>query len=174
MFDTMTMTKIVGAVCGALLIFLFGKWAADAIYTTGGGHGETAQAYTIDTGTEAAPETAPDTAAEGPAFADLLAAADAAAGEKVFGKCKACHKIDGNNGTGPHLDGVMGRDVASVAGFGFSAALTGIDGNWTPEALNAFLESPKGFAPGTKMTFAGLPKATDRANVIAYLQGLGG
>ncbi len=171
MFDTMTMTKIVGAVCGALLIFLFAKWAADAIYTTGG---ETAQAYTIDTGTEAAPETAPGTVAEGPPFADLLAAADAAAGEKVFGKCKACHKIDGSNGTGPYLDGVMERDVASVAGFGYSAALTGIDGNWTPEALNAFLESPKGFAPGTKMSFAGLPKATDRANVVAYLQGLGG
>jgi cytochrome c len=173
MFDTMTVTKAGGALCGALLIFLLGKWAAESIYHTGAsGHGgeEMAQAYTIDTGAEeggAAVE-------EGPDFATLFASADAGAGEKVFGKCKACHKIDGNNGTGPHLDGVVNRAVGSVAGFGYSDPMAGHGGNWDPESLSHFLENPKKAVPGTKMSFAGLPKPQDRVNLIAYLQSLGG
>lgn len=170
MFDTMTVTKVTGAVCGSLLVYLFATWASDALYATApAAHGDepVAQAYTIDTGAAEAPAEA---AEEGPAFADLFAAADAAAGEKVFGKCKACHKMDGTDGTGPHLNGVVERAKASVAGFGYSDALTGMAAEaWTPENLNAFLENPKGYAPGTKMSFAGLPKVEDRANVIAYL-----
>lgn len=175
MFDTMTITKAGGALCGAFLIFLLIKWGADALYHTGAvAHGgeEVAQAYTVDTGEAAGGETA--AVAEGPDFATLLASADAAAGEKVFGKCKACHKVDGTNGTGPHLDGVVGRAVASVADFGYSDPMKAHGGNWTPEALEAFLANPKGVVPGTKMSFAGLPKVEDRANVIAYLQSLGG
>jgi cytochrome c len=167
MFDTMTMTKVVGAACGSLLVFMLGGWAAETLYHTGGGHGgEGEQAYTIDTGEGDAPAAAE----EGPAFAELYAAADAGAGEKVFSKCKACHKVDGNDGTGPHLNGVVDRAKASVGGFGYSAVLTGMaDQAWTPENLDHFLESPKGYAPGTKMSFAGLPKPTDRANLIAWL-----
>ncbi|MCY1128277.1 cytochrome c family protein [Frigidibacter sp. RF13] len=175
MFDTMTVTKAGGALCGAFLIFLLGKWAAESLYHTGvEGHGgeEVAQAYSIDTGAEGGGEG--EAAEAGPDFATVFAAADAAAGEKVFGKCKACHKVDGTNGTGPHLDGVVGRGIGSVADFGFSDALKGLGGNWEPERLNEFLASPKGYAPGTKMAFAGLPKIEDRANLIAYLQGLGG
>lgn len=175
MFDTMTVTKAGGALCGALLIFLLGKWAAESLYHTGaeGGHGgeEMAQAYTIDTG---ASEGGEEAVAEGPTFEELFASADAAAGEKVFGKCKACHKVDGSNGTGPHLDGVVGRAVGTVAGFGYSDAMAGHGGNWEPAALDEFLANPKGDVPGTKMSFAGLPKAQDRANLIAYLQSLGG
>ncbi|MDN5787530.1 cytochrome c family protein [Pseudorhodobacter sp.] len=167
MFDTMTMTKVVGAGCGSLLVFLLGGWAADALYTTGGGHGgDSKQAYTIDTGAgdAAAPKE------EGPPFAEVYASADPAAGEKVFGKCKACHKVDGTNGTGPHLNGVVDRQKAHVDGFGYSDALKGMaDQTWTPENLNAFLTSPKAYAPGTKMSFAGLPKEQDRANIIAWL-----
>lgn len=168
MFDTMTITKVVGAVCGALLVFLFANWAATALYTTGGGHGETAaQAYSVET---AAPATAAPAAADTKPFADLLAAADTAAGEKTFGKCKACHKVDGNNSTGPHLNGVVNRPKASVDGFKYSDALKAMAGDtWTPENMFAFLASPKAYAKGTKMTFAGLPKPEDRANVIAYL-----
>lgn len=172
MFDTMTMTKAVAGVCGALLVYLLGNWAADGVYAMGaGGHGaegELAQAYTIDTGAGEAPaEGAGEATVD---FAALLAAADAAAGEKVFGKCKACHKMDGTDGTGPHLNGVVDRAKASVAGFGYSEALAGMAAEaWTPDNLNAFLENPKGYAPGTKMSFAGLPKPEDRANVIAYL-----
>lgn len=174
MFDTMTVTKAGGALCGAFLIFLLGKWAAESLYNTEpASHGgeEVAQAYSIDTGAAAGGEAA---AEEGPDFATIFAAADAAAGEKVFGKCKACHKVDGGDGTGPHLNGVVGRAVASVAGFGYSDGLKGLGGNWEPERMNEFLTSPKAYAPGTKMSFAGLPKPEDRANVIAYLQSLGG
>ena len=174
MFDTMTVTKAGGALCGAFLIFLLGKWAAETLYHTGPvAHGdeEIAQAYVIDTG-EA--EGGEETAEEGPDFATVLASADAGAGEKVFSKCKACHKLDGTNGTGPHLDGVVNRAVGGVAGFGYSDGMAGHGGSWDPETLSAFLENPKGEVPGTKMSFAGLKKVEDRANLIAYLQSLGG
>lgn len=173
MFDTMTITKVTGAVCGSLLVFLLGNWVAGSLYTMGGGHGEEgAQAYSIAVEGAATEEAAVDEAAaeEGPAFADLYAAADAAAGEKVFGKCKACHKVDGTDGTGPHLNGVVDRAKASIGSFRYSDALAAMAAEaWTPENLNAFLENPKGYAPGTKMSFAGLPKAEDRANLIAWL-----
>jgi cytochrome c len=169
MFDTMTMTKVVGAACGSLLVFLLGGWAADALYTTGGGgHGgeEAAQAYTIEV---AAAEPAAGAEA-GPTFEEIYATADAAAGEKVFAKCKACHKVDGSNGTGPHLNGVVDRAKAHVEGFGYSDVLIGMAADaWTPANLDAFLINPKAYAPGTKMSFAGLPKPADRANLIAWL-----
>ncbi len=174
MFDTMTVTKAGGALCGALLVFLLGKWAAESLYHTGAeGHGgeEVAQAYSIDTGAESGGEEA---AAEGPSFDEIFASADAGAGEKVFGKCKACHKVDGSNGTGPHLDGVVGRAVASVGDYSYSDGMKAHGGNWDPAVLDAFLTAPKTAVPGTKMSFAGLPKAEDRANLIAYLQTLGG
>jgi cytochrome c len=170
MFDTMTVTKAGGALCGSLLVFMLGGWAADALYSTGGGHGgESEQAYVIDTG-EGEVEVA---AEEGPDFATLYAAADAGAGEKVCAKCRACHKVDGSNGTGPHLDGVVDRVKASVEGFGYSDALKGMgDTAWSPENLNAFLTNPRTYAPGNKMSFAGLPKAEERVNLIAYLASL--
>lgn len=169
MFNTMTLTKITASVCGALLFYLLGGWAAETLYHSGpaGGHGEeVAQAYTIDTG-DAAPAEA---AEEGPDFATVLASADAAAGEKVFGKCKACHKLDGSDGTGPHLNGVVGRAKAASAGFGYSEGLLAMAADvWSPENLNTFLTNPKAYVAGTKMSFAGLPKVEDRANLIAYL-----
>jgi cytochrome c len=174
MFDTMTVTKAGGALCGAFLIFLLGKWAAESLYHTGAeAHGgeEVAQAYSIDTG---ASSGGGETAAAGPDFATLFASADASAGEKVFAKCKACHKIDGTNSTGPHLNDVVDRAVGSVADFSYSDAVKGLGGNWEPERMNEFLINPKAYAPGTKMTFAGLPKPEDRANLIAYLKSLEG
>ncbi|SMX45109.1 c-type cytochrome [Actibacterium lipolyticum] len=172
MFDTMTMTKIVGASCGALLIFLLGKWGAETLYHTGGGHGDHAeQAYVIDTGEE---ESGGEEAVE-VAFADVLAAADAGKGEKVFAKCKACHKLeDGANGTGPTLYGIVGRGVGAIGDFRYSGALSEAADVWTAENLNGFLASPKGFAPGTSMSFSGLKKVEDRANLIAFLQSTGG
>ena len=100
--------------------------------------------------------------------------ADAAKGEQVFKKCAACHKLDGNNAVGPHLDAVVGRPVASVEGFSYSDGMHAHGGDWTPEALFAFLANPKKVVSGTKMSFAGLPKPEDRANVIAYLEQHGG
>lgn len=174
MFDTMTLTKVTGALCGSLLVFLLGGWAADVIYEGGGeGEGEAEQAFTIETGAEEVAEVAE----EGPPFAELLAVADVGAGEKVFSKCKACHKIDGSNGTGPYLNGVVGRTIASIGGYAYSEVLAGkAPEPWSPDNLNAFLINPKIFAPGTKMSFAGLRDTPTRINLIAWLrsQGSGG
>src|SRR6056297_683802 len=168
MFDTMTFTKVLGSFCGALLIFLLGSWAAESLYHTGGKHGEDhAQGYVIDTGEG---DGAEEVAEEGPSFAELYAAADVGKGERVYNKCAACHKLEeGANGTGPYLYGVVGRDVAASQGFSYSGNLIAVNDVWTPEELDAFLANPKGYAPGTTMGFAGLPKAEDRANVIAFL-----
>lgn len=174
MFDTMTITKAAGALIGALLFLLLLNWASTGLFHVGpSGHadGEVAQAFTVPVETAEA-GAGEEAAEEGPDFAAALAAADAAAGEKVFGKCKACHKVDGSNGTGPHLDGVVGRAVASVEGFKYSDGMTAHGGDWTPDVLQEFLTSPKTVVKGTKMAFAGLPKVEDRANLIAYLETL--
>ena len=107
----------------------------------------------------------------------VLAAADPAAGQKVFQKCSSCHNADqgGPNGIGPNLYGTVGEPIGKgKAGYAFSSALSGHGGNWTYENLFDWLKSPAAFAPGTKMTFAGLSDPKDRANVIAYLKQQGG
>lgn len=113
----------------------------------------------------------------GPSLATLLAAGDAAAGEKVFAKCTACHSIaqGGPAGIGPNLYAVIGTGIGKhAAGFAYSAALSGHGGNWDYESLDAWLKSPRAFADGTKMSFAGLGSAEDRANVILYMRENGG
>ena len=178
MFDTMTSTKILGAVCGSLLVFLFAKWGGETLYHVGatghgGGHGEEEihAAYVIETGEEGHGDEA--AAEEGPDFATLMASADVASGAKVFKKCAACHKVEeGANATGPYLYGVVGRPIDAVEGFGYSEALLQVGDTWTPEALFTFLESPRKAAPGTSMSFAGLKKETDRVDLIAYLDSL--
>ncbi|HEX8431220.1 MAG TPA: cytochrome c family protein [Longimicrobium sp.] len=108
-------------------------------------------------------------------IATLLASADAAKGAETFKKCAACHTVNqgGANGVGPNLHGVMGAPIGQGKGYGFSDALKGVGGNWDFEKMNAWLLSPRKFAPGTKMTFAGLGDGADRANVIAYLNAQG-
>ncbi|MGE4409834.1 MAG: cytochrome c family protein [Sphingomonadales bacterium] len=113
---------------------------------------------------------------EGPSLNELLANADIAKGEKVFAKCVACHTINdgGANGIGPNLHGIVGEGVGTGhGGFPFSDALKGKGGSWDFATLDVWLKSPREFAPGTKMTFAGLGKPEDRANVIAYLNSQG-
>lgn len=109
-------------------------------------------------------------AAEQP-IAVYLAAADASKGEAIFNKCTACHNITqgGPNQLGPNLWGTMGKPIASHAGFAYSPALKEKGGTWTWEAMNEWLKSPKAFANGTKMTFAGLGKPEDRANLMAWM-----
>ena len=107
----------------------------------------------------------------------LLAAADPAAGQKLFAKCTACHTIaqGAPNGIGPNLWAAMGKPIAGVApGFAYSSALAGKGGTWTYENMDQWLRSPKAFADGTKMSFAGLAKPEDRTNVMAYLKANGG
>jgi len=167
----MKVTKIVGGVCGSLLVFLLIKTGAEAIYSGGGDHGEAgAQAYAI-----AVPETGgttdvADAAPEVP-FADLYAVADAALGERAYAKCKSCHAVEaGVNRVGPSLHGVVGREPGAEAGFGgYSDGMIALGGEWSPELLNQFLTRPADYLEGTTMRFPGLPKPEDRANVIAYL-----
>ncbi|MEZ5656597.1 MAG: cytochrome c family protein [Sphingobium sp.] len=110
--------------------------------------------------------------ASGPSLNTLLASADVAKGEKVFAKCAACHTVNqgGANGIGPNLYHTMGEPVGEgKGGFAFSDALKSVGGTWTFEAMDVWLKSPRNFAPGTKMTFAGLGNPEDRANFIAWL-----
>jgi cytochrome c2 len=163
MFDTMTVTKAAGAFLGALLILLLGNWAATVLYSVGG-HGEAS--YVIDTGAEEEAVEAEEVAS----LSELLAQADTDKGEKLFKKCAACHKLeDGANSTGPYLYGVVGRPVGAVEGFGYSDVMADMGGDWTAEHLDEFLAKPSDYAPGTKMSFAGLSKPQDRADVIAYM-----
>lgn len=114
-------------------------------------------------------------AAEQPIEA-FLAKADAAKGATIFNKCAACHTITngGPNGLGPNLWGVMGEEIGhGRAGFAFSPALSGKGGKWDWQSMNAWLTSPRTFAPGTKMTFAGLGNPQERADLMAYLNSQG-
>ncbi|KIC13361.1 c-type cytochrome [Leisingera sp. ANG-Vp] len=166
MFDTMTLTKATAGVCGAFLVLLLGKWAASGLYHMDS-HGEAA--YVIEVASAEAASDEPEVS-----FEELMASADAAKGAKVFKKCSACHKLEaGVNSTGPSLYGVVGRDIAAEAGFGYSGALTGLAGKaWTAEELDAFITKPSAYASGTSMSFAGLKKQKDRVNLIAYLDSL--
>ncbi len=115
-------------------------------------------------------------AEEGPPLATLLATADVAKGEAIFAKCTSCHTINagGANGIGPNLHGVLGETIATGrGGFAFSEALKSHGGSWTWENMDAWIKSPKAFANGTKMTFAGLGKAEDRAALLLYLNSQG-
>jgi cytochrome c len=105
---------------------------------------------------------------------DLLKAADPAAGEKIAAKCKACHDLSkgGPNKIGPNLWDIVGNKQAHLDNFSYSDAVKGLGGQWTYENLDKFLTKPKDYAPGTKMTFPGLPKPEDRAALIAYLRSL--
>lgn len=109
-------------------------------------------------------------AAEAP-IETYLAKADPAKGEAVFKKCAACHNADkgGPNALGPNLYGTMGKPHGHVPGFAYSDALKGKPGAWDWNSMSEWLKSPKAYAPGTKMTFAGLSKPEDRADVIAFL-----
>lgn len=110
----------------------------------------------------------------GQPLSERLATADPALGSEAFVQCRICHKFNADGGTlvGPNLWNVLGRDIASLPGFDYSPALQAVDGVWTYEALDAFLGNPAGYAPGTRMTFAGIKNATVRADVIAHLRNL--
>ena len=96
---------------------------------------------------------------------------DAANGEKVFAKCKACHTVEvGKNKVGPSLGGVVGRKSGTVEGFNYSDAMKKAGLTWDEATLNTYLTNPKQLVPGTKMAFPGLPKEQDRLDVIAYLK----
>jgi len=96
---------------------------------------------------------------------------DATAGEKAYRTCVACHKIEvGKNGIGPSLHGVSGRKAGSLAGYNFSGPMKNSKLTWDDQTFSDYLENPRKKIPGTKMTYAGMRKPQDRANVIAYIK----
>ncbi len=170
--DPLLWNKIVGAVLMAGLIAMLSGFIADLLVKP---------QHLAEGALEAAlPEAdaggaAPPPAVAGPEpIAALLAAADADAGQRLAKRCSACHSFDdgGPKKVGPNLWNLIGRPVAGVAGFQYSRALSDVGGVWGYEEMNEFIYKPRQFAPGTKMSFPGLKKADDRANLIAWLRSL--
>lgn len=159
--------SLLAATGGAAALFYGVSLVGSVLFTVGGTGG--VQAYV-----PVAPEML---AADGGGAATLASGGgDAAAGEKVFKACKACHTVaeGGKNSTGPNLWAVVGRPSAAVEGFKYSDAMLALGGLWDAATLQAFLADPKGTVPGTKMAYAGLKDAGDRANLIAWLTAQGG
>ena len=111
---------------------------------------------------------------EDPPLPPLLAKADAAKGQADTKVCQACHNFEKGAGpkVGPPLWGVVGRPIASIAGFNYSDSVKAMGGNWTYEEIFKFLKQPKALASGTKMSFPGEPDPQKRADILAYLQTL--
>lgn len=171
--DSFELNKILGAILGTLLFVMGVGFLAEAIYEPahGGGPGyDLPEPAPTETGTDngAAPAAPID-------IGTLLAKADPKAGEAAVKKCASCHDFTegGPNKTGPNLYDIVDRQIASHPGFAYSDALLAHNKDtWTYQNLNDWLISPKAFASGTKMTYAGDKDDTDRANIIAYLSTL--
>jgi cytochrome c len=168
--DSFEWNKIAGWVLTAAIAVLGLSIVTGMIYSP---HAPEKAAYVVE-GVELEAEAGAAAATEKP-IAFYLASASAEKGEAVFKKCAACHTVNagGANGIGPNVHAIVGAKVAGKPGFGYSSALQGKGGNWTFDALNEWLKSPKAYVPGNKMSFAGLGKPEDRAAVILYLNSQG-
>jgi cytochrome c len=168
--DSFEINKILGALLGTCLVLLAVHIASGAIFTP------TVPAkpgYEIAVKQEQ-PAQAQAAAPAAQPIETLLASASPEHGAQTAKQCQACHNFQEGQGAkiGPDLYGVVGRPIASVQGFNYSAALKGKQGSWTVDLLNTWLTKPSAFAPGTAMTFAGLANEKQRADVIAYLNTL--
>jgi len=167
MMDSFEWNKILGGVLGTVLFIVGLNILVDELMTPEKGHGgmtvATTETPTSTTGN--APETKPD-------WGTVLPTADVAAGEKIHQRCLQCHDFEkgGPNKIGPNLYGVVGNKRAHEPTFSYSGAMQSAGGTWGYDELDAFLANPRGAISGTKMTFAGLSKQSDRVNLIAWLR----
>ncbi len=168
--NSFELNKILGAVLGTCLILLALNIGAGALFApekpAKPGYAIAVQEHAAG-GTEAAKE--PEVPME-----TMMASASVEKGQATSKQCGACHTFEkgGPNRVGPNLYGIVGRPRASEAGFNYSAAMKAKGGTWTFGELFAFLGNPRGYVPGTNMTFAGLSRGQQRADVIDYLNTL--
>jgi cytochrome c len=169
--DSFELNKVLGAILGTCLFLLALNITAGAIFAPvkpeKPGYAIAAvEPAAGDKGGAAAP------AAPSEPIEVLLAKASVERGEASAKKCAACHTFDkgGPNRVGPNLWGIVGRHRASAPGFNYSAAMKAKGGEWTFDELNKFLAAPGAYIPGTTMTFAGLPRGSERADVIDFLR----
>jgi cytochrome c len=167
--DSFEINKILGAVLFTCLCLLGINIAAGAIFSP---RVPAKPGYDIAIPEKPEGGGAP-AAAPQESIAELLANADPKRGEQIARVCQTCHTFEkgGPNKVGPNLWGVVGRPKVEP-GFNYSAAMKAKGGDWTVDDLNQFLTSPRGYIPGTAMSFAGLPRGPQRADVIAFLNTL--
>ncbi len=168
--NSFEINKILGALLGTCLVLVATHIASGAIFAP---ETPAKPGYIVEVKAEASPGAAAAAPAETP-IATLLATASTDRGANVAKQCQACHNFQEGAGPkiGPDLYGVVDRQVASVSGFSYSAALKSKGGKWDFNALNKWLTKPSAYAPGTAMTFAGISNEKQRADVIAYLNSL--
>jgi cytochrome c len=168
--NSFELNKILGALLGTCLVLVAVHIASGAIFEGGK---PAKPGYAIEVKAETPQAGAPEAAKETP-IATLLASASAERGANVAKQCQACHNFQEGAGKkiGPDLYNVVGRKVASASDFNYSAPLKAKGGDWSFDALNAWLTKPSAFVPGTAMTFAGISNEKQRADLIAYLDTL--
>jgi cytochrome c len=168
--NSFELNKIMGAILGTCLITLALNIGAGAIFAP---EKPAKPGYNIAVQEHKAGESAAPKEAEEPMEA-MMTSASVEKGQSSAKQCQACHTFEkgGPNRVGPNLWGIVGRQRASVAGFNYSAAIKAKGGAWTFSELYAFLADPRGYIPGTNMTFAGLSRGQQRADVIDFLNTL--
>ena len=169
--DSFELNKVAGAALSAMLVIFGGKALLDLVHSK---HKAEKPAFTLPASAPAALAGGGDVAFDFKKFAPLLAKGNVEAGADVFKKCAACHTPEkgGAAKVGPNLWGVIGRPVASGAGFAYSDAMKGHGGAWSWDRLATYVNEPRGTVPGNKMAFAGIKDDADLADVLAYLRTL--